>query len=128
MKRINVINNLSIINIEENKSLVSTNDEFKVISCDTNILSEFLSFSNGKTMDEVINYFSDRFNESDVNNFANELAKENIITYQQENENKHYLNKVAVLYKGSLYHELKKELYNSLKIDMELEVGKDNIR
>ena len=127
MKRINVINNLSIINIEENKSLVSTNDEFKVISCDTNILSEFLSFSNGKTMDEVINYFSDRFNESDVNNFANELAKENIITYQQENENKHYLNKVAVLYKGSLYHELKKELYNSLKIDMELEVGKDNI-
>lgn len=82
MKRINVINNLSIINIEENKSLVSTNDEFKVISCDTNILSEFLSFSNGKTMDEVINYFSDRFNESDVNNFANELAKENIITYQ----------------------------------------------
>ena len=34
---------------------------------------------------------------------------------------------MAVLYKGSLYHELKKELYSSLKIYMELEVGKDNI-
>lgn len=126
MERVNVMKNLSIKNIGENKALVSSNGEFKVISCDINILLEFLQLAHGRTMNEIVEFFSDRFEESEVINFSNSLLEENIISFKPKNNMKEISKKVIVLFKGNLYSQLKKEMCNNIKIDREIEISQYN--
>lgn len=126
MERVNVMKNLSIKNIGENKALVSSNGEFKVISCDINILLEFLQLAHGRTMNEIVEFFSDRFEESEVINFSKSLLEENIISFKPKNNMKEISKKVIVLFKGNLYSQLKKEMYNNIKIDREIEISQYN--
>ncbi|MDK4522224.1 YcaO-like family protein [Fusobacterium necrophorum] len=126
MERVNVMKNLSIKNIGENKALVSSNGEFKVISCDINILLEFLQLAHGRTMNEIVEFFSDRFEESEVINFSKSLLEENIISFKPKNNMKEISKKVIVLFKGNLYSQLKKEMCNNIKIDREIEISQYN--
>lgn len=110
MQTININKNLSIHRINADSCVVCVDSEFKLITCDIDILEEFLNKAEGKTQKDVIKLFSERFSENDIVNFTEILLRENII-YKEKSIVTNHEKKISVIYKGNLYENIKNKLF-----------------
>lgn len=94
--------------LSQNQVLVYVDEEIKILNCDKDIFKEFLSNCNEKTNNELVQIYSGRFTEAEVNEFINVLFKEKVLVDEmivlEEKKKKYDIN---IIHKGEMYHRIK---------------------
>ena len=104
----NINKNFSYEVLSQNQILAYVDEEIKILNCDKDIFEEFLSNCNKKTNNELVQIYSGRFTEDEVNEFIDVLFKEKVLIDEkivlEERKKKYDIN---IIYKGELYYRIK---------------------